>query len=179
MKKTLLMLALGMASSTVFAAPETGQINFYGTVYGGGTCPIEVVNPGGSVIPRVSMGNFTTGYFGASGTATPDVAFALRVTPTTTCVIAPGTKTKVTFTPLHGVIGTNLYAIRGGGATGLGITIKDRTRTKLNPNAASPDYDLYQSQPTDLMFYAAYESVAARVGEGLAEAEVSFLVSLP
>ncbi|MBA1321501.1 fimbrial protein [Pseudomonas plecoglossicida] len=179
MKKTLLMLALGMASSTVFAADETGQINFYGTVYGGGTCPIEVVNPGGSVIPRVSLGNFTTGYFDAIGTVTPDVAFALRVTPTTTCTIPPSSKTRVTFTPLHGVVGTNLYAIRAGGATGLGLTIKDQARNKLNPNAVSPDYDLYDTRPTDLMFYAAYESHLASVDEGLAEAEVSFLVELP
>lgn len=179
MKKTLLMLALGMASSNVFAAPETGQINFYGTVYGGGTCPIEVVNPGGSVIPRVSLGNFTTKYFSASGTVTPDVAFALRVTPSATCTIAPGAKTKITFTPLHGVVGTNLYGIRGGGATGLGLVIKDQARTKINPNAESKEYDLYETRPTDLMFYAAYESFAATVSEGLAEAEFSFVVNLP
>lgn len=179
MKKTLLMLALGMASSTVFAAPETGQINFYGTVYAGGTCPIELVHPGGSVIPGVSLKNFTTGYFHTRGTVTPDYAFALRVNPISGCTIAPNSKATVTFTPLHGVVGTNLYGIRGGGAAGLGVLIKDQTRTKLAPDTASVEYDLYTSRPTDMIFYAAYESYEDTVGEGLAEAEVSFLVSLP
>jgi major type 1 subunit fimbrin (pilin) len=173
------MLALGMASSSVFAAPEQGQINFYGTVYGGGTCPIEVVNPGGSVIPRVSLGNFTSKYFDTSGTATPDVAFALRVTPDASCTIAPNSKAKVTFTPLHGVVGTNLYAIRDGGAKGLGLTIKDQSRTKIAPEAESMEYDLYTDRPTDMMFYTAYESYLDDVTEGLAEAEISFVVSLP
>ncbi|MNO06833.1 hypothetical protein D3C81_2287850 [compost metagenome] len=76
-------------------------------------------------------------------------------------------------------MGTNLYGIRGGGATGLGLVIKDQARTKINPNAESKEYDLYETRPTDLMFYAAYESFAATVSEGLAEAEVSFVVNLP
>ncbi len=179
MKKTLFTLALGMASSSVFAAPETGQINFYGTVYGGGTCPIEVVNPSGSVIPRVTLGNFTTGYFGASGTATPDVAFALRITPDTTCKLPPTNKTKVAFTPLGLVVGTNLYGLRSSGADGLGLVIRDRTGAKVDPNADSPDYDLYTDRPTDMIFYAAYESYKDKVTEGLAEAEVTFTVKLP
>ncbi|HKS11424.1 MAG TPA: fimbrial protein [Pseudomonas sp.] len=179
MKRTVLMLALGMAGSSAFAADETGQINFYGTVYGGGTCPIEVVNPGGSVIPRVTLGNFTAKYFSAAGVTTPEVGFALRVTPDTTCVIVPGSKTKVTFTPLHGPIGTDLYAIRQGGAGGLGLAIKDQAHAKLAPNTASMEYDLYSNRPTDLQFYAAYESHLPAVTEGLAEAEVSFMVALP
>jgi major type 1 subunit fimbrin (pilin) len=173
------MLALGMASSSAFAADETGQINFYGTVYGGGTCPIEVVHPGGSVIPRVTMGNFTSKYFAKAGTSTPEVGFALRVTPDATCVIPPSSTATVSFTPLHGPIGNDLYGIRRGGADGLGLAIKDRTHTKIAPGTSSVDYDLYETTPTDMQFYAAYESYLDAVTEGLAEAEVSFVVALP
>ncbi|WP_028694923.1 fimbrial protein [Pseudomonas cremoricolorata] len=179
MKWTVLTLALGLASSTAFAADESGQINFYGTVYAGGTCPIEVVNPGGSVIPRVTLGNFTSKYFSKVGVSTPEVSFALRVTPDATCVIPPNSKASITFTPLHGSVGTDLYAIRQGGASGLGMSIKDELHAKITPGAASKDYDLYDNRPTDLRFYAAYESYEASVGDGLAEAEVSFVVSLP
>ena len=173
------MLALGMASSSAFAADEIGQINFYGTIYGGGTCPIEVVNPGGSVIPRVTLGNFTAKYFSAVGTTTPEVGFALRVTPDATCVIAPNTKAKVTFTPLHGPVGNDLYGIRQGGAGGLALAIKDRAHNKLAPATESVEYDLYENRPTDMQFFAAYESHLGTVTEGLAEAEVSFTVALP
>lgn len=179
MKKTILMLALGIASNSAFAAPETGQISFYGTVYSGGTCPIEVVNPGGSVVPRVTLGNFTTKYFSKTGTATPEVAFALRVTPDATCQIPAGSKATVAFTPLHGPIGTDLYGIQGGGADGLGLAIKDRTHAKIAPGADSIAYDLYETLPTDMTFYANYESHLPTVKEGVAEAEVSFVVALP
>ncbi|AVH39774.1 type 1 fimbrial protein [Pseudomonas monteilii] len=179
MKKTFMLLALGIASNTAFAAPETGQISFYGTVYAGGTCPIEVVNPGGSVIPRVTLGNYTTKYFAAAGTATPEVAFALRVTPDATCTIPPNSTANVTFSPLHGPIGSDLYGIQRGSADGLGLAIKDRTHAKIAPGTASLDYDLYETAPTDMIFYANYESHLPTVKEGVAEAEVSFVVALP
>nr|WP_314478878.1 fimbrial protein [uncultured Pseudomonas sp.] len=179
MKKTILMLALGIASNSAFAAPESGQISFYGTVYAGGTCPIEVVNPGGSVIPRVTLGNFTTKYFASPGTATPEVPFALRVTPDATCIIAPGSKATVTFSPLHGPVGTDLYGVQGGSTKGLGLAIKDRTHAKIAPGTASIEYDLYETFPTDMMFYANYESHLPTVQDGVAEAEVSFVVALP
>ncbi|MBH3430262.1 fimbrial protein [Pseudomonas alkylphenolica] len=180
MKKTLVTLALGMACNSAFAADETGPLNFYGNIYGGGTCPIEVVDPRSGVIPKVSLGNFTNKYFTTSGTATPDVAFALRVTPGDGCVIPPDAKTTVTYVPLSGIVGTNLYGIRRGPVTGLGVAIKDRNHTKVVPNVASIEYDLYESLPTDMIFHASYESFEDEVtGQGLAEAEVTFVVSLP
>ena len=181
MKKIMMTLAIGLASSTAFAADETGRINFNGSVYAGGTCPIEVVNPGAGVMPWVSLGNYASKYFASAGTTTPDVAFALRVTPDATCQIGQGAKAKVTFEPLHGSAGGSdeYYAVRAGGATGIAVTIKDEDKNGIEPLTPSKDYDLYQTQPTDLKFYAAYVSTAPQVGEGLAEAEVNFKVELP
>lgn len=142
MKKTLLMLAMAMASSSAFALDdETGQISFYGTIYGGGTCPIEVVAPGASVIPEVSLGNFTKGYFHTPGTSTPDKAFALKITPTSACIIPPSETATVKYTPLHGIVGTDLYGVNG--ATGVGVAIKDRLKAKIAPDSDSIEYDLY------------------------------------
>ncbi|MBA1205197.1 fimbrial protein [Pseudomonas capeferrum] len=181
MKKIMMTLALSLASSTAFAADETGRINFHGSVYAGGTCPIEVVDPGAGVLPWVSLGNYLSKYFTTPGTATPDVAFALRVTPDATCVIAPNAKAKITFESLHGPAGTGgeFYAVRGGGATHIAVEIKDEDKNRVEPLDPSKEYDLYSSQPTDLKFYAAYVSTGATVGEGLAEAEVNFKVELP
>ena len=180
MKKTLLMLAMAMASSSAFALDdETGQISFYGTIYGGGTCPIEVVAPGASVIPEVSLGNFTKGYFHTPGTATPDKAFALKITPTPACqIVAPHTAT-VKYTPLHGIVGGDLYGVNG--ASGVGVAIKDRLKAKIAPNSASIPYDLYVDRPTEMVFYASYESYAdaAVITDGVAQAEVAFTVDMP
>ncbi|WP_449431760.1 fimbrial protein [Pseudomonas putida] len=179
MKKLLLPLAFALVGSPAFAADETGRINFHGTVYAGGTCPIEVVDPGAGPLPWVSLGNYLSNHFKATGTSTPEVAFALRVKPDGTCKITPGSTASVKFEPLHGAIGTDLYAIRSGGATNLGVAIKDETHTKIAPNADSKDYDLYETAVTDLVFYANFESTSGTVGEGLAEAEVNFTVALP
>jgi major type 1 subunit fimbrin (pilin) len=181
MKKIMITLALGLASSSAFAANETGRINFNGSVYAGGTCPIEVVDPGQGVLPFVDLGNYTTKYFTATGTATPDIAFALRVTPNPTCVIAPSAKAKVTFESLHGSAGSTgqYYAVRSGGATAIALALKDEDGALVEPLAESKEYDLLSSQPTDLKFFASYISTAATVGEGRAVAEVNFKVELP
>jgi len=182
MKKIMMTLAIGLASSTAFAADETGRINFQGSVYAGGTCPIEVVDPGQGVMPWVSLGNYTAKYFKTAGTTTPDVTFGLRVTPDPgICDIAAGSKAKVTFESLHGTAGgsNEYYALRSGGATNLALTIKDDDGTPIAPVTQSKEYDLFSNQPTDLTFYAAYVSTAATVGEGMAQADVNFSVELP
>ncbi|WP_144937762.1 fimbrial protein [Pseudomonas alabamensis] len=181
MKKIMMTLAIGLASSAAFAGDEKGYINFQGSVYAGGTCPIEVVNPGQGAMPWVSLGNYTSKYFDATGKQTPDVAFGLRVTPDTICTIPSNSKAKVTFESQHGTAGGNneYYALQREGATNLALTIKDDAYTPIPPVTASKEYDLYSNQPTDLKFYAAYVSTDASVGEGRAVAEVSFKVELP
>lgn len=178
MRKILLPLVLAMASSSVLA-DENGRITFRGYISAGGTCPIEVVDPGLGPQPWVFLGNYATKAFPTVGTETKEVAFGLRVTPDSSCVIAPGTVATVRFDALGGIEGTDMYALNRGGATGLGLLIKDDTGTAIDPNTPSKDYALAEHTPTEMKFFANYKSSAATVGEGMAEADVNFVVALP
>ncbi|MEB6590863.1 type 1 fimbrial protein [Pseudomonas asiatica] len=180
MKRLLFPLALALASTTVSAATETGRIDFTGYIYAGGTCPIELVEPGMGLLPSVSMGNFLPKHFPAVGTTSPEKAFALRITPTPTCT--PSATAKVTFEALHGKVGGDaLYGLRRGvgTASGLGVLIKDQNHNILKPDMESEEYDISPTKPTDMQFYAAYQSTDPIVTEGLAEARVNFSVELP
>ena len=180
MKRLLFPLALALASTTVSAATETGRIDFTGYIYAGGTCPIELVEPGMGVLPSVSMGNFLPKHFPVVGTTSPEKAFALRITPDATCT--PSATAKVTFEALHGKVGGDeLYGLRRGDGTasGLGVLIKDQNHNILKPDMESEEYDISPTQPTDMQFYAAYQSTDPIVTEGLAEARVNFSVELP
>lgn len=75
MKKTLLAIAFGLASSTAFA--DTGTITFAGSIKPGGTCPIDLVIPGtGTSIPRLEMGSLRAEDFPATGSKSKLVRFA-------------------------------------------------------------------------------------------------------
>lgn len=179
MKKTLLMLALGMASSSVFAASSIGEVHFRGTISGGGTCPIEVIErPGGPEVGSISLGSYTAGFFKKIGTKTPAVNFMLRITPGDNCEIQDGDTASVTYSSLDGVVGNDLYSFRKNGAGGLGLAITDRNHTKVVPEEESIEYELHTDRPTEMRFYASYESYSETVTEGVAEAQISFVVHL-
>ena len=181
MKKFTLAMALALSAGSAFAANETGQIEFTGFINPGGTCPIDLVNPGLGDVPWVSLGTPNANKFAAVGDTSEEVVFALRVTPGAGCTIPANSTATVKFDPLHGVAGTDLYGIRQGGsaATGVAIAIKDDTHTKIAPNTESKEYDLFENTPTDMKFYANYESTAATVTDGLAQTQVNFTVALP
>lgn len=112
-KKTIAALALSLSAGAAMA--ETGIINFHGTVSTGGTCPIDVVTPGGPALPRVHLGDFRTKDFTTVGQKTPAVHFGLRVTPDATCVIDPAHKAYVTFSPRFGADPSGkLYSLQSG-----------------------------------------------------------------
>ncbi|HDS1818012.1 TPA: fimbria/pilus outer membrane usher protein [Pseudomonas putida] len=75
MKKTLSVLALCLSSSIAMA----DIINFEGTVRAAGTCPIEVVTPGGPALPLVYLGDFKAATFDKIGMETAAKQFALRI----------------------------------------------------------------------------------------------------
>ncbi|WP_336335717.1 fimbrial protein [Pseudomonas putida] len=177
MKRTLIALAMGLSSTAAFA--NTGNINFHGTITPGGTCPIEVVEPGtgGSILPRVVVGSYHPSYFDAVGTQTRHVPFALRVTPSA-CTINPGEDGYVTFSALYGPEGTDLYSLRPAGARGLALAIQDKSLTNLAPEKESVAYELDSTKPTDMLFYALYEATAVPVTEGDAASEVTFTVEI-
>lgn len=182
MKKTLMVLALGLASSTAFA-DERGQILFKGNINGGTTCPIEIVIPGGpGPIGAVDLENYSVKYFAANAT-TPDIAFALRVdADDATCRIPPGYNAKVTFDSLNGDAGASgeYYAIRDS-RRGLAVALKDDAYAPIPPRTASKDYPVASTGVTDLRFYGSYvrTGAAGSVTEGSANADVNFSITLP
>jgi major type 1 subunit fimbrin (pilin) len=178
MKKILLPLVLTMASSAVLA-DENGRITFRGYINAGSTCPIEVVEPGLGPQPWVFLGNYSVSAFPTPGTETKEVPFGLRITPDASCTIGAGTNATVKFESLNGVEGTDLYALSRGGATGLGLVIKDEDGNEIAPLADSKDYPLAETTPTDMRFFANYKSSNATVTDGIAEANVNFVVALP
>ncbi|MDT8921973.1 MULTISPECIES: fimbrial protein [Pseudomonas] len=176
MKRTLIALAMSLASTAAFA--NTGNINFHGTITPGGTCPIEVVEPGtGGGLPRVVIGSYHPSFFDKVGKQTRPIPFALRLSPGT-CTIAAGEQGYVTFSAIYGPEGTDLYALRPGGTSGLALAIQDKSLTNLAPDKESVAYLLDVAKPTDMLFYAMYQSTAATVTEGDAASEVTFLVDI-
>lgn len=181
MKKTLMVLALGLASSTAFA-DERGLILFKGHINGGTTCPIEIVIPGAGPISAVDLENHTVKYFATNAT-TPEIAFALRVdADDPTCTIPPGYTTKVTFDSLNGDAGAanEYYAIRDN-KRGLAVELKDDTYASIPPRTESKEYPVASTGVTDLKFYGSYvrTGAAGTVTEGTANADVNFSITLP
>ncbi|HDS1735565.1 type 1 fimbrial protein [Pseudomonas sp. BP8] len=178
MKKTLTAFALCMLSNAALA--NTGNINFAGSITPGGTCPIEIVEPGtgGTVLPRVVVGSYHPEFFTAAGIKTRAIPFAMRVTPGTGCTIPAGGKATVTFAAIYGIQGTDLYALRPGGARNLALAIQDSSFSNLAPGKASAEYALNDAAPTEMIFYAMYQSLTNAVSPGDAHSEVSFLVDI-
>lgn len=177
MKNTALALILGLASTTAFA--NTGSINFHGEVHAG-TCPIIIIDPQtGLPMSRIHMGNVNAAQFKTAGAEAASRPFAMRVTPTAGCVVTTGEGT-VTFTGAYGGAGTGnaLYALQPGGSSGLALTIKDDTGTAVANGALSKEYTLSTTAPTDMLFSAAYQSVAGTVTPGQANTDIQFLVDV-
>ncbi|AHD13520.1 type I fimbrial protein FimA [Pseudomonas sp. FGI182] len=174
MKKTLSVLALSLCSSAAMAKP----INFEGTVSGPGTCPIEVVTPGGPSLPLINLGNFNTFDFTAANQETPKKHFALRVPGS--CVT--GTQNAyATFQAGFGADPTNgnLYALQDGlgYSTGLGLAINDLT-SRLAPNTESMAYEVKDTGNTEMVFSARLVTTSATVTEGQIDSNISFNVDI-
>ena len=174
MKKTLSVLALSLCSSAALAS----IINFEGTVSGPGTCPIEVVTPGGPSLPLIHLGNYNTFNFTKVGEETSPKHFALRVPAS--CVT--GTQQAyATYQAGYGADQTNpnLYALKDGlgYSTGLGLAINDLA-TRLAPGTESMSYEVNDTTDTDMVFSARLVTTSATVTEGQIDTNVSFSVDI-
>ncbi|RZI91590.1 MAG: type 1 fimbrial protein [Pseudomonas sp.] len=184
MKKALVALALGITSSTTFAATVgTGSIHFYGRI-DSGTCPIEIIDPvTGSPESgnRILMGNVDASQFKAANDESAARSFGMRITPGGGCTIGAGDAANLTFTGAFGGAGTGgaLYALEPGGASNLALTLKDNTGTAIVNGSASKAYPLNATAPTTMLFSAAYKSTAATVSAGAANTSVQFVVDIP
>ncbi|UVL79955.1 type 1 fimbrial protein [Pseudomonas putida] len=185
MKKALLALALGITSSTTFAATVgTGSIHFYGRI-DSGTCPIEIIDPvtgnpeSGN---RILMGNVDASQFTGNGSEAAARSFGMRITPGGGCAVKTGDVANVTFTGAFGGAGTGgvLYALEPGSASNLALTLKDNTGAAIPNGSVSRDYPLDENNPTTMLFSAAYkQSAATAVTAGPANTSVQFVVDIP
>ncbi|WP_172827474.1 fimbrial protein [Pseudomonas sp. p21] len=174
MKKTLSVLALSLSSTVAMA----DIITFEGTVKAPGTCPVEVVTPGGPLLPLVLLGDFKTTAFNAVGQETPDKQFALRIPAS--CVT--GTQSAyTTFTANHNPDKDNpdLYALKSGigYTTGLALAIDDKA-TRLPPGTESAGYELKNTGHTDVVFLARLVTTKPSVTEGHIDTSISFDVDI-
>ena len=177
MKRIYAALALGLIGNTAFASTI---INFEGTVSAGGTCPIDVVTPGGPLKPEIYLGDFRTDDFKNIGDQTGLVKFALRVDPST-CTIGSGQQGYVTYKANYGVdpSGT-MYGLQSGVgySNGLSLVIYDEDGTALLPSTESKGYPLSETLPTDMNFITRLQATASAVTEGHIKTSVNYLVDI-
>ena len=181
MKIAVIPLALAFASTAAMAAPQTGDINFYGKVSAAGPCPIEVKDPD-SGSRRIELGSPHPSQFTNIGDKTEPKKFVLTVTPKPgVCDIVAGTEVDVTFSSVGGPTGpaNDLYKLLAGSTDNLAVSILDKNNTRLAPGTASMKYKLDESAPTEMEFSAHYEATALPVTEGSALANVGFTVDIP
>ncbi|QXH52991.1 type 1 fimbrial protein [Pseudomonas fakonensis] len=179
MKKTLIALGLTLGATTGIAYANQGTINFHGQVTAG-TCSIEIIDPvTGLPLSRVFMGNVPASKFTAIGIEFGSRAFSMRVTPGTNCDTT-GKTGVVTFTGAYGAAGagSDLHALEPGSTTGLALAIKDRNNNLIANGDDSIDYDLDETDPTDMLFSAHYRSIAAPVAPGPANTDVAYVFTL-
>ena len=184
MKKALLALALGITSSSAFAATVgTGAIHFYGRV-DTATCPIEIIDPvtgnpeSGN---RVLMGNVDSSLFKTIGDEAAARTFGMRITPGGGCAVSAGDVANVSFTGAFGGAGTGgtLFALETGGAQNLALILKDDEGSQIANGGTSKSYPLDDTKPTTMLFRAAYKSTAAGVTAGAANTSLQFVVDIP
>ncbi|WP_264309741.1 fimbrial protein [Pseudomonas putida] len=153
-------------------------INFEGTVTGPGTCPIDVVTPGGPSLPLINLGNYNSFNFTAAAQETPAKYFALRIPATCVTGIQNAHATFLAGYGPHPTVNT-LYALRSGlgYTTGLGLAINDIT-SRLSPGTESGAYEVTDARDTDMVFSARLVSTAATVTEGQIDTNITFSVDI-
>lgn len=182
MKHMLIPLAigLGLASSTAFAAEVgRGSINFYGQI-NSSSCPIEIIDPStGLPVARINMGNVNAAQFGNVGTEAAQRTFGMRITPGG-CSVQAGQSALVTFTGAYGGAGAGgtLYALEPGGATNLALVIRDSKDKPIFNGQQSNAFPIDATDPTTIIFSAAYQSTGAPVSAGSANTDVAFVVDI-
>lgn len=175
MKKTFMALALGLASTSAFASTGSGNIQFKGEIYDGGTCPIEVIGPGG-ISGSVDFEKLSSAVFKGIDVPSPAKNFQLKVDMSDTACSTSITKAKFTFASKVDSPTTGLFGIQSGPdmATGLGVRIRDSAGAVVQPSTAN-EYDV----GTGLFNYSAeLVSTASKVGEGTILADVDITVEL-
>ncbi|MCE1118543.1 fimbrial protein [Pseudomonas sp. NMI795_08] len=72
----------------------------------------------------------------------------------------------------------DLHALDSASTAGLALAIKDNTKTLIAYGSDSKEYDLDDTDPTDMLFSAHYRSIAANVAPGPANTDVAYVFTL-
>ncbi|MFV3328433.1 fimbrial protein [Pseudomonas sp. NY15372] len=180
MKKTLMALALGLASTSAFAVDGKGEIRFEGKILDGGTCPIDIIGagPGAGV---VSLGtNFRPTDFPSAGTASAATGFRLAINDSGAGCSIGTAKVKFTFASEDGDTGAGeYYAIKPGygRASNIGIEILDRDNDRVKPSIQSKEFDISDTNKV-IDFTARLVSTQNTVEPGLINANVSIVADI-
>ncbi len=177
MRPIFALFALSLASGSAMA--NTGIINFEGTVTAGGTCPIDVVTPGGPSKSLIYLGDFKDKDFTTIGQKTPLQRFGLRVDPTK-CTVTSGQKAFVKFSANYGAGPADLYKLQSGVgySEGMALAILDKSSNALAPDTESVAYDLSDTQPTDMNFSTHLQTTDSTVTQGQVATSVNFVVDI-
>ncbi|MBF8748343.1 type 1 fimbrial protein [Pseudomonas putida] len=177
MKPIFALFALSLASGSAMA--NTGIINFEGTVTAGGTCPIDVVTPGGPSKSLIYLGDFKDKDFTTVGQKTPIQRFGLRHDPSK-CPVTPGQKAFVKFSANYGAGPSDLYQLQSGVgySEGMALAILDKSNSVLAPDTESVGYDLSDRLTTDMNFTTYLQTIDATVTEGQIATSVNFTVDI-
>jgi len=65
-----------------------------------------------------------------------------------------------------------------GYTNGLALKISDRTGGQLDPDTASMDYPLSETDPTEMIFSARLQTTAATVDEGQVATTITYVVAI-
>ncbi|EKT4466185.1 hypothetical protein QEL93_001571 [Pseudomonas putida] len=178
MKKVFMALALGLASSSAFAADGKGLISFTGQIKDGGTCPI-IIAPIGSTLPgTVSLGrNFAPVDFPTRGRKSAPVNFALEIDDrATACDLSKSSTVSFVFNAKNGVAeGGSLFDIQKGdhAAENIAVAILDRDSNPVVSGTKTADYKISDTEKT-FNFSAHLQSTddAVKPGEIVSEIEI-------
>jgi major type 1 subunit fimbrin (pilin) len=177
MKRSLIALALAMATSAAHALPDNGSIMFTGRV-NGNTCSIEITDPyNGAVMSPVVLPEGDTSAFKNVGDESPPITFGMKVTSSGSCDLN-AKQGFVTFSGKDGAAGAanELHALHAGSAVGVALAIKDNTGVLIPYGDASKDYDLDLSKT--MIFQANLRSIASTVAAGPVNATIPFVFNV-
>jgi major type 1 subunit fimbrin (pilin) len=168
--KKLLVLAILAGSAFVSVAnAATGVLNFTGSVTSA-TCTIDTA----SKVQAVNLSNVGTSDFTAAGSTSGSA----KITVILSACPAAAATAAVSFGGPANSVNANLLALSSTAtATNLGIAFfEDDSTTAIPLSMKSQTRPLSTTVPTTLTYFAKYQSTAAVVGEGSADAAGDFTV---
>ncbi len=168
-KKLLVLAILAGSAFTSIAQAATGILNFTGSVTSA-SCTVDTA----SKVQAVNLGNVGASDFGAAGSTTGSA----KITVILSACPAAATTAAVSFGGPADAVNANLLKLASGSTAGnLGIAFfEDDSTTAIPLSMKSKTHPLSTTVPTTMTYFAKYQSTAATVTQGSANAVGDFTV---